>query len=209
MWNKAVAAGCEKKAMAFDCSGLFVFYALEHGLIKSDMTANGIKGKCKKINKSELKKGCFVFRTYKTEASAKKNGRKKGDAYHIGYVVDDNLNVIHAKGRAYGVVKEKFDSSYWNYYAIPSWFADEIEATDAKQYTLVLSSTLRKGSKGDNVKVLQRLLNEAIAAELAVDGSFGKLTQKAVKAYQKARGLKKDGIVGKNTVAALGGLWMG
>jgi hypothetical protein len=44
MWNKAVAAGCEEKAMAFDCSGLFVFYGLENDLIERDMTANGIKG---------------------------------------------------------------------------------------------------------------------------------------------------------------------
>jgi peptidoglycan hydrolase-like protein with peptidoglycan-binding domain len=56
---------------------------------------------------------------------------------------------------------------------------------------------------------LQRCLNAAIGAELAVDGSFGSLTQKAVKAYQKARGLKKDGIVGKNTCEALGGMWIG
>lgn len=207
MWEKAVEAGCEKKARAFDCSGLFIYYALENKLVKSDMTANGIKGKCKKINKGELRKGCFVFRTYKTEASAKKNGKKKGDAYHIGYVVDDELNVIHAKGRAYGVVKEKFDSSYWNYYAIPSWFAAEIEGAEPKTYTLVLTSLLKKGSTGEKVVILQRLLNEIMGENLVTDGIFGSKTKKAVKAFQKHKKLKQDGIVGENTVEALGGVW--
>ena len=73
-------------------------------IYKSDMTANGMKGKCKLITKASLKKGDWVFRTYKS-------GAKKGQAYHIGYVVDEALNVIEAKGRAYGVIKKPFDSS--------------------------------------------------------------------------------------------------
>lgn len=58
--------------------------------------------------------------------------------------------------------------------------------------------TIKKGSKGEDVKTLQRALN------LTADGVFGPKTEDAVKEYQKALGLEADGIVGANTWAALG-----
>lgn len=61
-------------------------------------------------------------------------------------------------------------------------------------------TTLRYGSRGDDVRKLQQLLN----AGLTVDGIFGINTQKAVKAFQKAHGLTVDGIVGLKTWTALG-----
>ena len=59
-------------------------------------------------------------------------------------------------------------------------------------------TTLRKGSKGDEVKQLQRLLG------LAVDGVFGMYTEKAVKEFQLKHGLAADGVVGTKTWEALG-----
>lgn len=53
--------------------------------------------------------------------------------------------------------------------------------------------TLKQGSKGDDVRLLQKHLN------LAQDGIFGKITEEAVKAFQTAKGLKPDGIVGEKT----------
>lgn len=58
--------------------------------------------------------------------------------------------------------------------------------------------TLKKGSRGENVKTLQKKLN------LIADGAFGAITEEAVKAFQKAHGLTPDGIVGAKTWAALG-----
>lgn len=57
---------------------------------------------------------------------------------------------------------------------------------------------LRKGSKGEDVKLLQKKLN------LIEDGIFGPLTEEAVKAFQVYKGLEADGIVGAKTWAALG-----
>lgn len=59
--------------------------------------------------------------------------------------------------------------------------------------------TLRNGSKGTQVKVLQYLLNMNGYNAGTVDGIFGANTLKAVKAYQKDKGLTVDGIAGKNT----------
>lgn len=58
---------------------------------------------------------------------------------------------------------------------------------------------LKKGSKGSEVKELQKLLH------LYEDGIFGSLTEEAVKEFQKANGLIADGIVGDNTWVKLKG----
>lgn len=54
-------------------------------------------------------------------------------------------------------------------------------------------NTLHEGASGDQVKDIQNLLN------ITVDGKWGPKTTEAVKAYQKANGLKVDGIVGPQT----------
>jgi peptidoglycan hydrolase-like protein with peptidoglycan-binding domain len=66
---------------------------------------------------------------------------------------------------------------------------------------------LSKGSKGDEVKKLQKALVDAgyDVGNTGIDGSFGSKTLAAVKQYQKDNGLKVDGIAGKNTLGALFG----
>lgn len=60
--------------------------------------------------------------------------------------------------------------------------------------------TLRVGSKGTQVKVLQWLLNHTTDYTSGkVDGVFGTKTLSAVRQFQAANGLTVDGIVGKNT----------
>ena len=54
--------------------------------------------------------------------------------------------------------------------------------------------TLRRGDKGQQVKVLQKLLGG-----LDIDGLFGKKTFDAVCAYQVEHTLEVDGIVGPMT----------
>lgn len=61
---------------------------------------------------------------------------------------------------------------------------------------------LKKGSKGEFVKKLQRLLNKH-GAHLNIDGDFGILTESAVIEYQGQRNLKKDGIAGVKTWSSL------
>lgn len=61
---------------------------------------------------------------------------------------------------------------------------------------------LRRGLRGNNVRTLQTALNAA-GAKLKVDGIFGKLTNKAVRAYQSEHELKVDGIAGPKTWGSL------
>lgn len=58
---------------------------------------------------------------------------------------------------------------------------------------------LKKGDKGENVKILQKALGG-----LTVDGDFGTKTEAAVKEFQKSKGLTVDGLVGNATQKALG-----
>jgi hypothetical protein len=62
---------------------------------------------------------------------------------------------------------------------------------------------LRRGSRGDAVRCLQRTLNNWGGAKLTVDGDFGPVTEAAVLRYQKAHGLVVDGIVGNQTWRSL------
>jgi RHS repeat-associated protein len=62
---------------------------------------------------------------------------------------------------------------------------------------------LRYGSRGADVEALQLRLNtHGARPSLSVDGNFGPRTRQAVINFQRARGLKVDGIVGPQTWAA-------
>ena len=61
---------------------------------------------------------------------------------------------------------------------------------------------LRRGSFGDAVGQLQELLREK-GYDVTIDNDFGPATELAVMHFQGSAGLVKDGIVGRNTWAAL------
>lgn len=62
--------------------------------------------------------------------------------------------------------------------------------------------TLRKGAKGDQVKIMQTLLL-AKGMKITVDGDFGPKTADALKKFQEAHGLLADAVCGPMTWAAL------
>lgn len=199
-WKKQIAAGYGNVLRAFDCSGLGIYWLKNvMGLYKSDMSANSMMGKCKKIIRSELKRGDWVFRV-----------DSGGKANHIGYIVDNKLNVIEAKGRDDGVIKRSLDGNgktYWNAYGRPDVFKDEIAETTPSQPTTSPVRLLKFTNpymRGDDVKTLQQALNKAGCNCGTVDGIFGMNTDAAVKRYQDMKGLVVDGIVGEKTRKALG-----
>ena len=114
-----------------------------------------------------------------------------------------------------GVCKKKYSRSYTRIagYGRPNYDISGSTPTPtpkpepkpkAKAYTGTFPSVppnLKKGSKGQQVKNLQKYLNWFGAYGLEVDGDFGTKTQKAVKDFQKRTGLAVDGIFGKNSLA--------
>ena len=63
----------------------------------------------------------------------------------------------------------------------------------------VILSLLEKGSKGEQVKTLQRLLTQMDIKCGGVDGDFGTMTEDAVKVFQKSKSISVDGRVGQQT----------
>ena len=78
--------------------------------------------------------------------------------------------------------------------------------SNTKEENEMKLSTLKKGDKGAQVKALQAILvgyggepAQLIKNAGGVDGDFGSGTDKAVRSYQKAKGLNVDGSVGPAT----------
>ena len=214
--QKRLSAGYDpKKILAFDCSGLGMYFLQNYSkLIVCDLNANGLKGQCTMVSLGELKKGDWVFRLYTS-------GTNKGRAHHIGYVVDDALNVIESKGRDDGVVKRSLNASgygYWNAYGRPILFAQEINAQPVQaepapagwSLARVLKKTSPLMSGNDVASVQKALIQKGYSCgRTGADGFYGDNTAAAVKAFQKTSGLTADGKTGKYTCRALGGEWNG
>ena len=74
----------------------------------------------------------------------------------------------------------------------------------ASDISTTVYPTLRKGSRGQFVTVLQQRLTSAGYGCGKIDGIFGAKTFEAVKAYQSEHNLAVDGIVGANTWKSFG-----
>lgn len=74
--------------------------------------------------------------------------------------------------------------------------ASTAQASTTKPANVTLP-TLRRGSKSEEVRILQQRLG------IPADGNFGPQTESAVKAFQSRKGLTPDGIVGPKTWGAL------
>jgi N-acetylmuramoyl-L-alanine amidase len=69
---------------------------------------------------------------------------------------------------------------------------------------LTVLATSRRGSSGSEVRKIQEKLKRWGYYSGSVDGIYGSGTESAVKKFQKANGLKADGIAGKATLNAMG-----
>ena len=70
-------------------------------------------------------------------------------------------------------------------------------------------NVLKKGSKGEQVEALQRLLKTygyGLGSTKPFDGDFGSMTDTAVRLYQKHNNLTQDGVVGEKTWSTILGI---
>lgn len=83
-------------------------------------------------------------------------------------------------------------------------YQSDVEETEEVTVTVELKM-LSKGSKGEQVKVLQQILiaNGYDCGKHGADGDFGSSTRAAVRDFQRGEGLIADGIVGKDTWSKL------
>ncbi|WP_310603870.1 peptidoglycan-binding protein, partial [Anaerosporobacter sp.] len=77
------------------------------------------------------------------------------------------------------------------------------KTTEATVITFKCKRILKYGSRGEDVKQLQKVLNQFNCGKLVIDGKYGPKTKKAIIEFQKKYGLKPDGIVGAKTRAKI------
>lgn len=77
--------------------------------------------------------------------------------------------------------------------------SEKYESTDP-----AISALSKLGSRGEEVRRIQKKLKELGFYKGSVDGIYGSATQKAVKAFQKNCGITADGIAGPKTLKFLG-----
>ncbi len=80
-----------------------------------------------------------------------------------------------------------------------AWFALDLSEGDIAE-----ALVLKQGSQGQAVKDVQQKLKQWGYYNGSVDGIFGAATKKAVIYFQQKNGLSADGVVGDNTLKALG-----
>lgn len=203
--NSALNGGKWVGHWVTDCSGLFTYWFeklggyMYHGsntMYLKYCTSKGTMVNGKRTDGQALKPGTAVFCLRESD----------GVYSHVGLYIG-NGEVIEAEGTNEGVIKSKVTNKKWE-----NW--GEMKGIDYSSATPEPSPepepgenrpTLRRGSKGEYVTLLQTMLvNRGYdIGKTGVDGDFGKSTEKAVIAFQKASGLTADGIVGKKTWAAL------
>lgn len=124
----------------------------------------------------------------------------KGDYYTV--IHNTNMKAIIVEAL---FLDNKEDNAKYNPYIISQTIAKCVADHYCLKLNAVNQEVLKKGSKGEKVKVLQIKLNQFVESlKLSVDGDFGSLTEKVVKLYQQEKGLTVDGIAGSITQKSLG-----
>lgn len=110
---------------------------------------------------------------------------------------------IHCSGEVKKQAISSYKATHW---AIPKkLYADQPVPAPVPAPAPAKRPTLRKGSRGENVRELQQLLiaKGYSCGSCGADGIFGNDTQYAVRKFQLNNALEMDGIVGSATWAAL------
>ncbi len=190
-------SGCEgckwfpngERTLADDCQGFVKQIAKRVGITLNGGGATSMwKDDSNWTAKGEIKdmpeQLCCIFWAEGTKMS------------HVGFYVGGGW-MIHCSGE---VKKEKL-SKKATHYAIPKG----LDGTIPEPTPETTKPTLRRGCAGSYVEECQRVLLGAgyDLGTYGADGKFGAKTEAAVKAFQKAKGLTADGVVGRNTWAAL------
>lgn len=189
-------SGCKwypdgKRTRFFDCRG-FTYWILKAvygwelmGAGATSQWNNAANWKAKGRIADGIPKDTLVCLFY-----SKDNKEKTWE--HTGFGLN-NETVECGSGVQYFSTRNK----KWTHWAVPACIEGEVDPTPVP----VSKPTLKRGSKGEYVTLLQTILhNKGYDLGLCgIDGDFGRATEKAVKQFQQDWGLTADGIVGAKT----------
>lgn len=105
-WEAVMASPYRDVARCFDCSGYVSWCLIKAGALKKRTNCDGLFARCTEIYTPE--DGCLLFRV---------NPKKPTDETHVGIYAFGKQ--YHSKGRAYGVVCERYNEREWQRIA---WF---------------------------------------------------------------------------------------
>lgn len=198
----------DHRPTCWDCSELTQFFATIFGEPGLGDGAWLQYPKCKAVAEANWRPGDLIF---KKNNSA--HGNKVGHVAVLIGKINGAWYVLEAKGHAYGTVVTKlsdFRARYGGAY-VRRYPGLVFSGTTATVKVVVYPATIQYGSRGATVKRLQKKLRAlgyrgdvAKSHALVVDGDFGAETRRAVRRFQKAKGLVVDGEVGPKTWAQLG-----
>lgn len=201
-YKQAARAFCEKlfkkgqtTLTIHDCSGYISKALIAAGLRTKRTDCDGLWAKCVQTTKPE--DFTLLFNV---------SDKNREDETHIGVYYKGKQ--YHSKGRKYGVVCETYKKSNWDKMGVYKGLSEANK--EAPAGTRVFTRNLKFGCKGEDVKELKKLLlANGYGGLTLTNGNYYGNTKKVVRKFQIDKKLKPDGIAGKNTVTALGGVWMG
>ena len=120
----------------------------------------------------------------------------------LGPIVDATSKVVNGV-RRYWALDEKGGIRAYSEPNKPIWTDQELLYFAMLEYNNCTTQTLRQGSTGRCVQILQDKLNFLVGKGLAVDGNFGAATDLVVRAYQCGNGLAGTGVLDSGTWAAI------
>ena len=139
------------------------------------------------------------------------SGDNTGWPDHVGLVVDVDGNVIKViegnKNRAVAYRHIVVNGKTIRGYCLPDYGSvsdvSESSVTGGMKSVAITVPVLSKGAEGASARSLQQLLTAKGYSTLGIDGVFGANTDKALRKYQKAKGLTVDGVCGEKTWSTL------
>ena len=156
-----------------------------------DISADAMINKCSNV--LLLRRGCFLW--------------MKG---HCGVYIGNGQVVEATPQWNNGVQITDLNARKWTKYGKLPYIEYDVEdkVEEARKTVKIELTVLQKGSKGSEVKTLQRLLKTLTykgkdGKVLAIDGDFGSNTDYSLRSYQQTKGLSVDGICGLYTWESL------
>lgn len=185
--RSAMIKSASSDTIGFDCSGLI------KGILWGFNTPSGVKYASNGVPDINADTMIKVCKDVSTDFSSVEIGEAVWIPGHIGVYIGDG-KVIECTPQWKNGVQITSKRKWQKHGKLPYiTYSDKGDDT-----VLVELKTLRVNARGEQVKALQRLL-VGFGYDLKIDGSFGAITDRTVRTFQRKNGLSADGVVGEKT----------